>query len=59
VLPESTLDTDRLRRGSDHNAGLCPTATAPRGKGFALCQERLTTGDSSRGKETPGLEQPL
>lgn len=39
---------ERLRQGADYNAGLCPTAAAPRGKGFALRQERLSAGGSSR-----------
>lgn len=49
----------QLRWESDYNARLCPAAVTPRGRLLLCATQRLTAGDSSRGKATPGLEQAL
>lgn len=53
-LPKHTLGRERLQQGADYNAGLCPTACTPRGKGFAPRQDcwRQQQGQARR------LEQP-
>lgn len=55
-LPKSTLAMAQLRWESDHNARLCPAAGTPRGRLLLCARQRLTAGDSSREKATPGLE---